>query len=167
MPKPNATATPGALDTAQTSPAVGHATFTPEKVALLRPDLTPAPTVIEWSYEKTEPDIAPAAAVYRSGWLMWGTVFLLVLLAVSAFLYLRQPGKNILTPDTKPLVQTVPAVPAVPFAPTEPAAPMTPAESAEAPQVDVVVTPADTPRTTPVGANAAGKVSRAVPPSAG
>ena len=154
MPEPDAAATPGALDTAQTSPAVGSANFTPSTEVLLCPDLTPVPMVIERLREKTAPDIATAAAVNRRRWRMPATAFLLVLLAVSAFLYWRQPVRKILTPDTKALVQMGPVVS------------MTPAASPKAPQVDVVATPADMSRTATVGANLAGKVSKAAAPGA-
>ncbi len=153
MPEPDAAATPGALATAQTSPVLGQATITPAKAVLRRQDLTP--TVIERSHEKTKLDTATAAAMYRGGWLMWGAAFLLVLLAVSAYLYARQPGKTVLTPETKPLAQMAPT------------APLTPAAPAEAPQDDVVVTAAATPGTTAVAANLTGKVSKAIPPNAG
>jgi hypothetical protein len=152
MPEPEAKAAPGALDTAQTSPALGHAIVGPAKEVRIPRDLIPAPTVLERPYEKNGSDIMAATPLARGGWRVFGTAVLIVLLAVSAYLYSRQSGKDIQTAETRPLVQ---------------AEPKAPTASAMASQVDVAVTPVDTPRASVVDADAVDKVLAADPPSAG
>ena len=152
MPESNAETGPGALDAVQTSLALGHTIVGPSKEVLFPRDLTPGSPVLERSYETNGSHIVTAVAVSRSGRLLSRTAFLLVLLAVSAYLYSRQSGKDIQMAETKSLVQ---------------AESKAPAASAMASQKIVAVTPVDTPRLSAGGANVVGKGLTAAPPSAG
>ncbi len=144
MPEPDAADSSLAPHTAQTSPAEDHAVVAPEEEAPPRQDLTSALTVTHQPRDRTPPDAATSAAVYRGDWLMSGTAFLLVVLAVVAYLYLRSPQKSVQAPDTKSLVQMAPT------------APVTPAASGVAPPVNAMVTPDDPHRPSAVGAHTAG-----------
>ena len=155
MPESNAETGPGALDAVQTSLALGHTMVGPSKEVLFPRDLTPGSPVLERSYETNGSHIVTAVAVSRSGRLLSRTAFLLVLLAVSAYLYSQYFGKNIPTAETQSRVR---------------AESRAPATSAMAPQLDVAVRPtppADTPRPSAVGANGVGNVFASAPRGAG
>ena len=131
MPEPDAEAESGALDTAQTASALGHALVGPAKEVLLRRDLTPGTSLLERLHERNGSDVVKVDTVSRSGWLLPGITLLLVMLGVFAFTYSRQSGKNIQTENSKPLFQAESKVSAA---------------SAMASHGNAAVTPADTPR---------------------
>jgi hypothetical protein len=150
--EPNAKAETSPLYTSQISPALGNFIVDPAKDVPLGGDLTLGPTANQRSYKRSGSDVMTTVAVSRRGWWLYGATFLLVLLAVSAYQYSRQSGKNSHTAETKSPVQAESKAPIV---------------AVKASQVDDAVTPVESTRKSAIDANVVGQAMTVTPLSSG